>query len=189
MAPARLRVAGVRRASAPEQQAEDPGARANHGQRRGGPEREHPFEPTLHAGELLHQFDPELRQALFELRVELSPTSAPLGVELCESLLELCVELGPAPLPRGVERRQPLFEFRVEPGEVELVQLAQIGSPAESIPGPDAPAPCSPLPAPSMAPRSLSCDLGHTASGLAGLAGRADAGIFSPHNVVATAPP
>ena len=91
---------------APEQQTDHAGARADHGQRRGGPEREHPFEPTLHAGELLHQFDPELRQPLLELRVELSP----------------------APLPRGVERRQPLFEFRVEPGEVELVQLAQIGA-------------------------------------------------------------
>src|SRR6266571_1804603 len=99
---------------APEQQAEDPGARANHGQRRGGPEREHPFEPTLHAGELLHQFDPELRQALLELRVELSPASAPLGVELCEPLLELCVELSPAPAPRGVELCEPLLELRVE---------------------------------------------------------------------------
>src|SRR6059036_3190444 len=118
MAPARLRVAGVRRASAPEQQAEDPGARANHGQRRGGPEREHPFEPTLHAAELLHQFDPELRQALLELRVELSPAPAPLGVELCEPLLELRVELGPAPAPLGVELCEPLLEFRVEPGEV-----------------------------------------------------------------------
>src|SRR6266550_7469123 len=63
-----------------------------------------------------------------------------------------------------------------------------LGPPAESIPGPDAPAPCSPLPAPSMAPRSLSCDLGHTSSGLAGLAGRPGAGIFSPDNEVATAP-
>src|SRR6266550_2022980 len=39
------------------------------------------------------------------------------------------------------------------------------------------------------APCSLSGDLRHTSSGLAGLAGRADAGIFSPDNVVATAPP
>src|SRR5438128_12185711 len=93
---------------APEQQTDHAGARADHGQRRGGPEREHPFEPTLHAGELLHQFDPELRQPLLELGVELGLTPVPLRVALRQP-----------PLPLRLGFRAPLPARRAAPGRTQ----------------------------------------------------------------------
>src|SRR6266702_4349051 len=105
-------------------------------------------------------------------------------------------EVGPGMRP--VEP-MPALQFRIPHSALHIrwLILAEhtLGPPAESIPGTGCscsllPAPCSLYSSCSLlpAPCSLQRDLRHTGRGLAGLAGRADAGIFSPDNVVATAP-
>ncbi len=99
----------------------------------GDPEAEHPaHEAGLESPEPIPELRFELRsefgQPLLELRVELGPASAPLGIKLHQPLLQLRVELGPASAPLGVKLHQPLLELRVEAREVQLVQLAQVSA-------------------------------------------------------------
>jgi len=63
------------------------------------------------------EFDPQLGELPFPIRLEISETPIQLGAELRKSPIELRIVLG-----------QPLFHLRVGTREVQLVKLAQIGA-------------------------------------------------------------